>query len=443
MLINKIIEFTALYNLVDGQDEQILVGVSAGVDSMVMLNALHHIYPNVAVAHCNFSLRAGEADSETNLVIQYCKSLNIKCHNVKFDTPQYCASTGLSTQIACRELRYDFFEKLCNEFGYTKIAIAHNLDDCIETQLINSLRGASLKGFASITPRNGRVIRPMMSCSRFEVLEYANSANVPFLNDSSNNEDKYLRNKLRHHVVPQLREMSGAFYKNAQQNFENLREDLKFQQDMLHKQLENFSLTRALTEPMGEYLLYKFVEPMGFNRSQAKQILRSAQLKHSGAQFYSNTKQIIIDRNQLVISDIGEPNSGVAAEMTVETMAYEPEKCYKAVLEKAENNVFRAYFDADKICDAAELREEQSGEFGGLRLRLWENGDRMEPFGMRGSKNISDILVDAKISLEQKRVQNVVVDRSGVVLWLVGLRTSARFAVSSATVRVAMITVIQ
>ena len=437
MLINKIIEFIAQYSLVEDQNERILVGVSAGVDSMVMLHALHHIYPNVAVAHCNFSLRPIEADNETELVKQYCEKLKIECHVVKFDTMAHCAKTGLSTQIACRELRYDFFEKLCQEFSYSKIAIAHNLDDCVETQLINSLRGAALKGFASITPRNGKVIRPMMSCSRYEVVDYASSENVPYLNDSSNNEDKYLRNKLRHNVVPQLREMGNAFYKNAQQNFESLREDLEFQQNMLQKELRNFKLERALTEPMGEYLLYKFVEPMGFNRSQAKQIFKAAHEKHSGAKFYSHTKLITIDRNQLIVNDIRCECVEVKTSISVELVNYEPMKCYKAVAPNSDEKVYIAYFDADKIRSETNFELENLG----MNVRLWEHGDRMIPFGMSGSKKISDILVDAKVSLEQKRRQRVVIDSSGVVVWLVGLRTSAKFAVTPKTTSVAMITV--
>lgn len=417
MLINKIIEFTAKYNLVECQNERILVGVSGGVDSMVMLNALHNIYTNVAVAHCNFSLRPIEADNETKLVESYCAKLGVKLHHIKFDTKAVGSKNKKSTQIVCRELRYDFFETLCQEYGYAKIAIAHNLDDCIETQMINSLRGAALKGFASIRPQNGKVIRPLMSCSRDEIENYAQLNNVPYLNDSSNREDKYLRNKLRHHVVPKLREMGEGYYKNAQQNFENLREDLKAQQLMLEKELKDFTLQKAMTNPMGEYFLYKFIETMGFNRAQAKQILKSASMEYSGTQFLSKTKRIIVNRNELIVTDLecSETNVG----MVVEVEHYIDGKCYKA-------SGNQAYLDADKI----------SGE---LCVRKWQQGDRMTPYGMMGSKKISDILIDAKVAIHKKNEQNVVVDSSGGVVWLVGLRTSAKYAVTSKTKHVAVI----
>ena len=384
---------------------------------MVMLNALHHIYNNVAVAHCNFSLRPGEADNETKLVEQYCQTLDVKFHHVKFDTKAVCKETRKSTQIVCRELRYDFFETLCHEYGYTKIAIAHNLDDCIETQMINSLRGASLKGFASIRPQNGKVIRPMMSCPREEIEQYAQMHNVPYMNDSSNSEDKYLRNKLRHHVVPQLREMTESYYKNTQQNFDNLREDLQAQQIMLEKELKDFTLHKAMTNPMGEYFLYKFIEPMGFNRAQAKQILKAALMGHSGTQFSSKIKRITVDRGELIVMDLEHVANDVI--ITVEVGDYVDGECYKAT-----NN--RAYLDAAKI----------SGE---LRARKWQQGDRMTPYGMAGSKKVSDILIDAKVSSCQKNVQTVVVDSGGVVVWLVGLRTSAKCAVTAKTKQVVKI----
>lgn len=428
-------QFKKSYTKLITPEDNVLVAVSGGIDSMTLLHLLHSIHPTtrLAVAHCNFGLRGAEADTETTLVENTCRQMGITWHIERMDTYQICNETGESIQIAARRLRYDFFNRLCNTHLYTKIAVAHNQDDTIETFFINLIRGTGLRGLRGIPLINQRIVRPLMFAPRTQIETYASQNNVPFLLDSSNNEDHYLRNKLRHNILPLFKEISPNFSVTMGDNITRLDSHNNFEQSIIatirHQLLVGDNLDiPAFREhhACGEFLLHALAEPYGFSWSVAQDIYKclTDQKAATGKRFYSETHMALIDREQLIFSPLCDSTHIneeliLADDPRVKIIATDQITNYKTA-----PNV--ALFDADKLLFP-------------LILRRWHEGDRFIPFGMSGSKKVSDLLVDSKFSMIQKRSVRVL--QSGDDLaWVIGLRTDDRYRITHHTLRIAQIT---
>lgn len=418
--------------------ERILVAVSGGIDSMTLLDLMRQAFGGrIAAAHCNFSLRGAESDGDQQLVENYCRQHSIPCHTVRFDTEAEARGHGESIQMAARRLRYDWFESLCREHRYDKIAIAHHADDSAETFFINLVRGTGLRGLTGIGDRRGRIIRPLLFARRDEITAYAALNGIPYREDSTNATLKYLRNRLRHDILPRLDSASGnRFARTMEENLMRLQQaqqfiDLQIEK-LRDKALRDHSVDLSALDPESlSFELYELLRPYGFAPETAEDmagVLRSrstdSDVTASGKRFDAPEWSAAIDRGRILL-----------APRTVEPFRDEriaeddPRIEWLTVSELPDSlatppNV--AYLTADAL------------RFP-LLLRQWREGDWFIPLGMAGQKKVSDFLIDAKVPLPDKARQGVLVTGETIV-WLVGRRIDDRYKVRQDARRIVRIT---
>ena len=415
------------------QNDKILMAVSGGLDSIVMLDLFHVSEFNIAVAHCNFKLRGEESDEDEKFVKLLAEEKNIDAFFKSFETKRFAENNKLSTQEAARILRYNFFESLCKEHGFSKIAVAHHKDDQKETFFINLFRGAGLKGLKGIPLKRDKIIRPLLFASRKEIENYAKSKNLGFRSDSSNDSDKYLRNQIRHHLLPVIEDLKPNFQKRFESSLHLLKEDNAVLTELLDEKrkklisdegtLQKIAIAsvKDASAPMFFYLLSKF----DFNRNVTDSIFRNLNSGEIGKVFISSTHRLLVDRDFLLIEKrTAKQNSKTYMIKKKDAEITEPlhlnfrikPKNSTFIIEK-EKSV--AYFDIDKL------------NFP-LTLRKWEQGDRFTPFGMKGKKLVSDFLIDEKVDIFAK--EKVWILLSGEeIIWIVGFRSSNKFKISPAT----------
>lgn len=417
------------------QKEKILLTVSGGVDSIVMLDLFKEAGYNFALAHCNFKLRGEESDGDEKFVRFLSEKYEVQGFFKSFDTLNYVEENRCSVQEAARELRYSRFEELSLENGFEKIAVAHHLDDQLETFFINLFRGSGVKGLKGIPVQRGKIIRPLLFASRKEIELYAENRKLKFRSDSSNASDKYLRNKVRHNLLPVLKELKPGFEDRLIQSLELLKEDNEVLQTLLFgqkkvlfknegdKELVKIDLVKHLSPAVFYYLFAGF----GFNRSVTDSLLEAIRSEKSGKMFYSPSHQLLIDRGFLVVK--GANNYSDSQVYTIRETDKEITKPIHLAIKKFANaesfipnkNPEFACFDLEKITFP-------------LKLRRWQKGDRFVPFGMTGSKLVSDFLIDSKVSRFDK--ENIQVLLSGEeIIWVVGYRISDKFKSTPSTKR--------
>ncbi len=410
--------------------DRVLVGVSGGIDSMTLLDLFARSDWPVAVAHCNFGLRGGESDGDQRLVEQRCRQLGIPCHTARFDTRAEALAHGESTQIAARRLRYAFFEELCRSGGYTRVAIAHHGDDSVETFLINLLRGTGLRGLTGIPAVRGRIIRPLLFASREEILTYAAERGVASRNDSTNQQTHYLRNYLRHEVIPRLNTGGASFLQTMTENLERLAETQRF----VDRQVETFrqsALKDGVLDPAllpaedRPLLLFELLHPCGFSPEVVDDLVRALDTEQAtGKQFVAPACRAVIDRQRILL----EP-------LVAETL-FEDE-------ELAESDPRIEWLDSPpgslETPPNVALLSADGLRFP-LLLRRWRQGDWFIPLGMRGQKKVSDLLIDARVPLPEKERQQVLVSGQTIV-WVVGRRIDDRYKVTDQTRRVIRVSV--
>lgn len=417
--------------------------VSGGVDSMVLMSLCVNSGYNVGVAHCNFGLRGQESDEDEILVQERARKYGIECHNRRFDTVGEMERTGESMEMAARRLRYTWFAELCQKHGYTVVAVAHHIDDSIETFFINLLRGTGLRGLTGIHKQVGHIVRPLMFATRKEILEYAMKKHIPYRDDSSNKSTKYLRNKIRLGLIPRIREISPRFPFIMHQNIERLISA----QNFIQGAIDNI-YAQAVTEQSGIYTLHveRIADPksrdfviyeilssrFGFKGDIVDGLCKALAQNNSGKRFYSRSNVAYIDRGNIVITSISEEDSCLITVREGQQRAY----CGNSVLyfELCDVDNLTTYNVADNIAliDADKLTYP-------LTLRRWMEGDSFTPFGMTGSKKVSDFLIDAKVSMAEKGRQFVLLSE-GKIAWLVGRRIGDEFRITDKTERVIRIT---
>ena len=419
-------------------DDRLLVAVSGGIDSMTLLDLARRVFEGrLAAAHCNFTLRGEESDGDQQLVESYCRQYGIPLHTIRFDTETEARTHGESIQMAARRLRYEWFDTLCDQHGYTKIAIAHHADDSIETFFINLVRGTGLRGLTGISDRRGRIIRPLLFARRDDITAYTARHAVPYREDSTNATLKYLRNRLRHDILPRFDSASNnRFARTMEENLLRLQQTQRFI-DLQIARLRAAALddhTIALEQLDPECLafeLHELLRPYGF-ASETVADLADLLLGHdadndltaSGKRFEAPLWSAVVDRNRLLlVPRTVEPfrDEQIAAD--------DPRIEWLTVGELPESlatpaNV--AYLSADAL------------KFP-LTLRLWQEGDWFIPLGMVGQKKVSDFLIDAKIPVTEKARQGVLLSGETIV-WLVGRRIDDRYKVRQDAHRVIRIT---
>jgi tRNA(Ile)-lysidine synthase len=390
---------------------------------------------DIAVAHCNFQLRGEEAMEDEAALIRKCEKYGVPLYNIRFDTQAEMQRTGESVQVAARRLRYTWFEKIRSENGFDKIVIAHNADDSVETFFINLIRGCGIKGLTGISNINGHIVRPLLFAPRRDIVEYAVTHKITYREDSSNSSTKYLRNKLRLGVIPKIREISPVFGATMTANIARLTECLLFISHYLEK------LRSRVVSCVGDkividveqidedlplaFVLRELMLPWGFNASVAESVAHCCNNGESGRRFFSPDYAAYFDRGKVIILPIvGEDMCELFVDSMNGTfvhgnMVFTLRRGDATHLDSVKRSADIALLDVAKIKMP-------------LTIRRWVNGDSFVPFGMSGSKKVSDYLINEKVSLPDKSSQTVVVS-DGEIVWLSGHRIDDRYKITDST----------
>lgn len=414
---------------------KILTAVSGGADSVALLRVLAALGCNCIAAHCNFHLRGDEADRDEAFVRKLCHDLDIELRCTDFDVEAYKKSHGVSTEMACRELRYEWFERQRAALGCSVIAVAHHRDDNIETFFLNLVRGSGITGLAGIKPCNGKIVRPLLGSSRDEIINYLETLGQDHVTDSTNLENDYARNKIRNVLLPEISRLFPSAMAGIELTLDNLQGDYAvwsgaveaFKRDAVeacgHGQIKiDRRKLAASADPAT--LLNALLSRYGFNGEQTKAIASASRV---GAVFESKEYVAEVGRNNIsvfspgsfnnaetyALSDAGriEKEKGILIEIVDNSPEFEFDRSGKT-----------AYFDADATGDR-------------LTVRHWRQGDRFRPFGMKGSKKLSDYFNDHKFSLLQK-LSTPIVEMQGRIVWIAGERAADDFRITPSSRRI-------
>ncbi len=432
------------HNAMATHDEKILLTVSGGVDSMVMMDLFVEAGYKVGVAHCNFQLRGDESDQDEVLVQERAEALGVEFFNRRFETTREVEESGDSMEMVARRQRYAWFEEICHEQNYDIIAVAHHIDDSIETFFINLFRGTGLKGLTGITAHRGKIIRPMMFAQRKDLLEYATSHKIPVREDSSNRSTKYLRNKIRLGLIPRIKEISPKFSRIMRQNIERLINAQSFinasigniAKEVITEQDGIFTLDveRIDSSLPREFVVYELLNSsFGFKGDVVDALIASSKNESSGRQFYSKEYVAYTNRRKILITKIPQ---GDPCEVKVERYMLR-NYCGNSVLfyEYLDVGLLESFATPAKVA----LLDADKLEYP-LTLRRWREGDFFVPFGMSGKKKVSDFLIDEKVSQPEKERQFVLTSASGDIAWVVGRRISEKFKLDGESENILRIT---
>ena len=309
-MLSGFIDFISKENLCTPTD-RILLAVSGGMDSVVMARLFSKAAYDFGIAHCNFLLRGKESDEDELFVQQLAETYNVPFYSVQFPTEKYARENKMSVQMAARDLRYKWFNELCRDENYNFVATAHHLDDSIETFFINLLRGSGIKGLAGIFPRSGNIIRPLLFASRKEIENFINNEKITYREDSSNQDTKYLRNQIRHNILPLFENENPSFRENLASAMDHLNNALGIYKQLVkekqaslisRKGQQAFIMLSDLEtlDPIRTWT-FELLQPFGFNYSTCCDIIESLK-SQSGKSFFSDSHRIIKDREKLIIS---------------------------------------------------------------------------------------------------------------------------------------------
>ncbi len=408
-------------------NDRVLIALSGGADSVALLAILHALNYECYAIHCNFHLRNEESMRDENFVRTLCNKWNIPLNVVDFFTEQYAKDNKISIEMAARELRYKAFEEERIRIGATAIAVAHHRDDTAETMLLNLIRGTGIKGLHGIRPKNGYIVRPMLCIERKDILRYLEKIGAEYVTDSTNLQTDYARNKIRLQLLPLMREINPSITETLAESAEYIAQaeqvyDKGIEEGITRVKTDNtISINKLKHEPAPQALLHEILAPLGFNSKQTADIY-SAIGSNSGRRFESGEWIVTKDRDSFIIfkqqkdeGDIILPQEGsVTIENGIITLKRE---LFNGKFSKSSNT---ACLDADTI----KLP---------LTLRRVQKGDRFSPFGLRGSKLVSDYLTDRKRNIIEKERQLVITDAEGTIVWLVGERPATPFCIARET----------
>ena len=411
------------------ENKKLFLAVSGGLDSMVLLHLFNQLPYEIAVLHCNFQLRGLESFGDQDFIQNYCDQNNIPIFTTQFDTEAFAKDYKLSTQVAARELRYSWFYELLETKKFDFILTAHHADDNLETFIINLTRGTGLDGLTGIPEQNDKIIRPLLPFSRDEILTYAEENTIQWREDSSNASNKYLRNKIRHDLVPMLKEINPAFLNAFQKTQSYLQESLEMVEDasiMIYQQVAkeegddiHFDLKQLKKLPNNRSYLYQWLKEFGFAAWNDIYDLVEGQ---SGKQVFSESFRLLKNRDTLILSPISE----MSEKEEFQIAANDTEVNFPLKLTLC--NVSHITIDSNKaiFVDAAKIQFP-------LILRKWNKGDVFHPFGMEGrSKKVSKLFKDEKLSLIEKE-KIWILSSDNQIVWVIGLRQDDRFRVENTT----------
>ena len=407
------------------KDTPLLLAVSGGLDSMVLADLCIKSGLDIALAHCNFKLRNEESDEDEDFIKAFAQTNNLEVFITHFETETVATTQKQSIQMAARQLRYEWFETLKNQKGFEYILTAHHADDNLETMLINLSRGTGLDGLTGIPELNGSIVRPLLEFDREDIHDFATYHKLSWREDSSNNSTKYVRNNLRHTIIPLLKEMNPSFIESFQNTQNHLKDTQSILEDYMlevedkvvesideNQMIYNVDRILSLNNPKG--YLYQFLK--GYNFTDWTQITALLEAQ-SGKQIRSSTHRLIKNRSQLILTPLDKKSKISISIDASDTFVLLPSQSFDLKLELSEslgstsNTV--VYLDLELL------------QFP-LRLGSWNEGDYFYPRGMKGKKKLSKYFKDEKLSLIEKE-NTVVLYSNNAVVWIVGMRADQRF----------------
>ena len=412
-------------------DDNVLLAVSGGRDSVLMAHYFKQAGINFGIAHCNFKLRVDEADEEQQFTSQLADQLEVPIYTISFDTTAYASARGLSIQMAARELRYNWLEEIRVSFNYSYIALAHHQSDSVETILLNLTRGTGISGLHGILPKREKLIRPLLFHNREDIDKIIAQERFEYRDDSSNGSSKYARNKIRLQIIPTLKELNPnldeTFKANAQrfleieqllaQRLDELKERIFIPKDneILIPIIDLKNLRPQLT------LIYGLFSPFNFTESVLNDLINALD-SQPGKFFESATHLILIDRGHLILS---KKSQKASAEVFITNTNNEY---------NWNSSLFRGY-----TVLVSDFRNKTSGTvvqldykllLFPLKLRSWQNGDFFHPFGMSGKKKVSDYFIERKIPRQLKQSIAILENGNGDILWIAGYRSDDRYKIT-------------
>ncbi|MCX6281788.1 MAG: tRNA lysidine(34) synthetase TilS [Bacteroidetes bacterium] len=417
--------------------DRVLLAVSGGIDSVVMADLFHRSELDFGIAHCNFSLRGRESDADEDFTRNLAANYKVPFFVRKFDTSGYASMHKISIQMAARELRYAWFEEIRSSEKFDFISTAHHLDDQIETFLINMIRGTGISGLHGILPKQRFIIRPMLFAGRKEIASFASKYNISYREDSSNKEDKYIRNNLRQHIIPLLKEINPNFRKTLTTEISILRGWEQLGIVELEKNMKkvckcqpgkttiDLKVMKGLSPP--ELYAWEILSTFNFNPEVVSAILSIPERK-SGKVFLSPTHRAVKDRETIIVQPLKRkpviPGRRISAKI------------------KSIRKPLRLTFSVSDYTNDSNIpigKEFASLDFHKLsfplEIRKWKPGDRFQPFGLKGRKKVSDLLINEKISLPDKE-NTYVLCSSGKIAWVIGHRIDQNFRITSKTKKI-------
>lgn len=422
------------------KDDHLLVAVSGGVDSMTLLHLLVRLEYRVSVAHMNFRLRGEEADKDEKLVRETGNLLRVPVFTKQVNTVEYANEKRISTQMAARELRYRWFIDLLEEHFFDHIATAHNADDNLETVLFNLTKGTGIRGVSGIKHRLSYLVRPLLFAPKADILTYAETKGIQWREDASNADKKYIRNKIRHEVLPVLKEINPSLIAH----FENTRSRLLGTEQVLmrwvHEIREKYvqhardkdSISQEWMTNMASdaVVLSEILRPYGFSYVQCQEIVKAS--NQIGKLFEGGDYILNVDRGVFLLKrkDKRGSNSTIKIENTEST--YQFGEWLFDLSEHPASEFVKRSTTSEIFIDTATVQFP-------LTLRFWEQGDTFQPLGMKGKKKISDFLVDQKVPLIEKS-SVMVLESAGQICWVVNYRLDDRCKVTDKTSKLLKIT---
>ena len=414
-------------------EDKYLLAVSGGIDSMVLFDLFLKNNINFSVASCNFQLRGEDSDNDLKFVENICIKNSINLYSTVLDVDKFSTMRKISTQMAARELRYDFFKKILEKHKYSYIVTAHHLDDNIETIIFNFIKSTGYKGLIGIPFNKNKILRPLINTSKEEIEDYAVSNNISWRLDKSNNSNKYSRNKIRNEVIPLLKEINPSLGKSLTESLKRIQKlshDIKTRIDLFIQKFVDFkddyiNIKKDFIDDIEKYeiLLFDFFHDYGFNYSQIENIIKSLKAKNQ-KKFISLNYQLIIERKSIFI---------ITKDFLVKTR-YESKEIENIVLPFFNLSVKKynkSLFTLNKSNNNAQLDFDKITY--PICIRNYKKGEKFLPLGMRKNKKISDFLSDKKVNYIIKLRQCVITDSTDSVLWVVGHQISNKFKVDSET----------
>jgi len=433
--IDRFLSFIA-ENTLFKSNQTILLAVSGGKDSVLMTHLFAEAGFKFGIAHCNFQLRAQESDLDEAFVKDLAHHLQVEFYSTRFNTEEYAAQNHVSIQMAARELRYEWLEKIRDDYNYSYIAVAHHLTDSVETVMLNLLRGTGIAGLAGISPIRDKIIRPLLEFTGKEIKDEVDRRFIAFREDASNASAKYKRNSIRLEVLPILDKINPnlerTFLANSKrfqavENFLNKEVEKLRSKLFVETQTRVFAISISKLQELDpiELWLYELFKPYGFSEAVLSDLHRDWE-NGSGRQFFSPLYKIIVDREQLILEPIEKERSNELAIDKLPQVIHWYDRRYRVYSASNEALDYRRF---TQVADFDSLKMP-------LKVRSWKEGDRFKPLGMKGHKKLSDYFISLKIPVNEKGKVPIIEDANKSIVAVLPLRIDDRFMITAKTKKV-------